>query len=110
MIHPNDANGDVLRRMEARGDDLTKPRNIDFSVVFVDGNSAEQFAQHFRALGHEVSVELTGTKQDFPWDVTVVHHMVPSHEGITRFEYQLQFVADNWGGHNDGWGCFSEPN
>jgi len=87
MIHPNDANGDVLRRMEARGDDLTKPRNIDFSVVFADGNSAEQFAQHFRALEHEVSVEFTGTKQDFPWDVTVIQYMVPSHEGITKFEY-----------------------
>jgi len=56
MIHPNDANADVLRRMEARGDDLTKPRNIDFTVVFPDGNSAERFAQHFRALGHQVSV------------------------------------------------------
>ena len=67
--------------MEAHGDDLTKPRNIDFTVVFADGNSAQQFAQHFRALGHQVSVEFTQTKQDFPWDVIVVQHMVPSHEG-----------------------------
>jgi hypothetical protein len=109
MTHPNDVNGDVLRRMEAKGDDLTKPRNIDFNVVFGDGDSAEQFAKHFRALGHKVSVEHTGTNKDFPWDVLVVQYMVPSHEGITKFEQQLEFVADNWGGHNDGWGCFSEP-
>lgn len=34
MIYPNDPNGDVLRRMEAEGDNLTKPRDIDFTVVF----------------------------------------------------------------------------
>jgi len=34
---------------------------------------------------------------------------VPSYNGITNFENLLQSVADGWGGHNDGWGCFSEP-
>ena len=109
MIYPNDVNGDVLRRMEAQGDDLTKPRNIDFTVAFADENSAAQFAEHFRSLGHEVSVEFTETNQDRPWDVVVVQHMVPSHDEITSFENLLQSVADGWGGHNDGWGCFSEP-
>src|SRR5436309_14481650 len=80
-IYPNDTNGDVLRRMEARGDDLARPRNIDFNVVFASASSAEQFAEHFRALGHEVSVERTETRQDFPWDVLVVQHMAPSYDG-----------------------------
>jgi Regulator of ribonuclease activity B len=109
MIYPSDANGDVLRRLEAQGDDLTIPRNIDFTVVFPDASSAEQFAEQFRALGHEVSVQATGVNPEFPWDVIVVQHMVPSHDGITDFETLLQSVADAWGGHNDGWGCFSEP-
>ena len=108
MIYPNDDNGDALRRMEAQGDDLTKPRNIDFTVAFADASAAEQFADHFRALGHEVSVEANETEHDFPWDVVVVQHMVPSHDEITHFENLLQSVADSWGGHNDGWGCFSE--
>jgi hypothetical protein len=109
MSYPNDANGDALRRMEAQGDDLTRPRNIDFTVAFADASSAERFAEHFRALGHTVSVELTESNQDFPWDVVVVQHMVPSYDGITNFENLLQSVADGWGGHNDGWGCFSDP-
>jgi hypothetical protein len=109
MVYPDDANGDVLRRMEANGDDLTRPRNIDFTVVFADENSAEQFAKHFRALGHEVSVKETGTEQDFPWDVVVVQHMLPSYHGISNFENLMQSVADGWGGHNNGWGCFSGP-
>jgi hypothetical protein len=109
VIYPADANGDVLRRMEAQGDDLNRPRNIDFTVVFADVTSAEQFAEHFRRLGHDVSVEANEINQDFPWDVVVVQYMVPSHYGITDFEKLLQSVADGWGGHNDGWGCFSEP-
>ena len=108
-IYPEDENGNTLRHMEAQGDDLTKPRNIDFAVVFPDGRSAEQFAEYFHDLGHEISVEETKSKPDFPWDVIVVKHMVPTHEGITDFEDLLQSVADRWRGKNDGWGCFSVP-
>ena len=109
MIYPSDANGDALRRMESEGDDLSQPRNIDFTVVFADESAAEEFAQHFRGLGHEVSVEATDTEQEFPWDVVVVQNRVPTYDGITNFENLLQSVANRWGGHNDGWGCFSEP-
>lgn len=109
MVYPDDSNGDVLRRMAAQGDDLTRPRNIDFTVVFVDESSAQLFAQHVRALCHEVSVEKAGTDEEFPWDVVVVNEMIPTHDGITDFENWLQSVAGGWGGHNSGWGCFIEP-
>lgn len=108
MEYPNNANGDALRRMEAEGDDLSHPRNIEFTVVFPNEKTAAMFANHFRELGFVVSAELTGTVQDFPWDVIVVNHMVPTYEGIKGFEDSLQQVADSLGGHNDGWGCFSE--
>jgi hypothetical protein len=109
VIFPNDANGDALRRMEAEGDDLSRPRNVEFNIVFADERSAEEFAKQFRVLGHEVSVEAAETDQDFPWDVVVVNHMAPSYDGVSAFESLLKSVADRWGGHNDGWGCFSEP-
>jgi Regulator of ribonuclease activity B len=107
-VYPNNASGDALRRMEAEGDDLTRPRNIDFNIVFADESSAKQFAEHFRALRHEALVE-TEIGSNFPWVVVVVQYMVPSYDGISHFEDLLQSVADRWGGHNDGWGCFSEP-
>lgn len=108
MIHPNDDNGDVLRRMEAKGDSLTLPRNIDFTVVFRDERSAEQFAEHFREQGYSVSVEDSETVTEFPWDVVVVKHMIPSHQEIGSFEASLKEVADTLGGHNDGWGCITQ--
>lgn len=109
MFIPDDDNGDVLRRMVAKGDDLTQPRNIDFSVLFADQSSAEKFAEHFRSLGYKVSLKGDYPKPDFSWDVTVVRHMPATHEGIADFENFLQSVADRWGGRNDGWGCFSGP-
>jgi hypothetical protein len=64
MIYPNDANGDALRRMEAQGDDLSRPRNIDFSVVFSDKNSADEFARvphslRFVVQSHDILYRLS---------------------------------------------------
>jgi hypothetical protein len=94
--------------MEAQGDDLTRQRNIDFTIVFRDEHSAEQFAKHFRSLGYEVEVEFTSTNPEFPWDVVVVERTIPSWEAITHFEKLLESVANQWGGRNDGWCCVSE--
>ncbi len=94
--------------MKAQGDDLSQPRNIDFTVVFSEESAAERFAGLFRTQGYEVSVEFAETTKDFPWDVIVVKHMIPAHQDITEFENTLQEVAAPLGGRNDGWGCFSE--
>jgi len=107
MTYPNDANGDALRRMEAQGDDLAQPRNIDFSVAFADEISAQHFAEHFRAMGYEVALEPNESDREFPCELVVVHHMVPTYDAITAFENVLQVAANAWGGHNEGWGCFS---
>jgi Regulator of ribonuclease activity B len=109
LIYPDDDNGDVLRRLEAQGDDLSRPRNIDFTLVFPEESAAERFADHFREQGFAVSIEFAETVKELPWDVVVVKHMTPSHQGISDFETNLQRVADALGGRNDGWGCFSEP-
>ena len=105
---PNDENGDVLRRMQANGDNLAKPRNIDFTVVFPDQPSAEKFSAEIHHLGCGISIELTNTRPELPWDVVVAKYMSPSHEGITQFEAELETIASRFGGSNDGWGCFNQ--
>jgi hypothetical protein len=105
---PNDENGDVLRRMQAEGDDLSLPRDVDFTVVFPDENAAEAFANEFRRSGHRVEFEGTETAENLPRDVLVVRNMVPTHKAITEFEQQLEVVASQHGGRNDGWGCLSQ--
>ena len=103
----NDANADALKRMKANDDDLTRPRDVDFTVVFPNESKAQEFAEHFRGLGHRTSVEFTGTIHELPWDVVVVKNMALSQEDIDRFEETLQDVASSLHGRNDGWGCFS---
>jgi hypothetical protein len=108
MKYPNDANGDALQRMEAQGDDLSRPRKIEFTVVFPNQNSADQFARHIGALGYEASFEFSETAEGFPWDVIVVKQMVPSHNEIGEFQRVLQTAAGAFGGRNDGWVYVSE--
>ena len=104
---PNDDTGDALRRLLNDGDDLNKARDVDFTVVFPTEETACQFAEHFRQLGHGVSVTNSNCVPELPWDVIVVHHIAPSHERITAIEESLQLVANGVGGRNDGWGCFA---
>ena len=107
---PDDDTGDALRRLQKNGDDLTKARGIDFTVVFPTANAAEQLAEHFRNLGHKATVANSNRVPELPWDVIVIHCIAPSHAEITAFEESLQMIADSFGGRNDGWGCFSENN
>ncbi|WP_109485285.1 ribonuclease E inhibitor RraB [Occallatibacter savannae] len=108
-MFPDDENGDVLRRMVSDGDDLSKPRDIDFVVVFSQEAAASLFADQIRQMGHQVTVDRTDTAEGFPWDARVVRYMVPEHGAISHFESQLAELAAHHGGRNDGWGCFSVP-
>jgi hypothetical protein len=105
---PDDENGDVLRRMQEGGDDLTLTRDIDFTVVFETEDAAEKFAGYFASLGYKTSFERTDTAEGFPWDVLVVNHMAPDHGKITAFEVELETAASELGGRNDGWGCMHQ--
>jgi hypothetical protein len=99
---PNDENGSVLRDMVRSGDDLTMPRNVDFSVVFREHGSAKEFVRDVRARGYVAEVE----SGDEFWDVTVVVNMIPDHKRISSIESELESLAAPLGGWNDGWGCF----
>jgi hypothetical protein len=105
---PDDANGDVLRRMQKGGDDLSKPRDVDFTLVFPSEKAALQFAEKFSSMGHKISVENSGTVPELPWDVLVVRQMALSHRAIEEFEEALEAAAEPLGGRNDCWGCFAQ--
>lgn len=100
---PSDANGDVLRRMVADGDDLSKPRGIDFEFVFAERSNAETFAEEVqKAPG--LSADLSRYEERKVWEVTVTKHMLPSYEAITALERTLTQLAKSYAGEADGWG------
>lgn len=106
---PDDENGEVLRHMAESGDDLSKPRDIDFTVVMPNEDAAMLFSSHFAKAGYRIKVDEAGTVPELPWDVVVVKCMIPSHADITEFENELEAMAASLGGRNDGWGCFEQP-
>jgi hypothetical protein len=105
---PSDLNGDVLRRMVENGDNLSVPRDIDFIVVTPDAEAAARFAEVVGKWGLALTVEHADVVTTLPWEVRVVSHMLPTHEGITQLEQRLGHEAALVGGRNDGWGCFEQ--
>jgi hypothetical protein len=110
LIFPLDDNGDVLGKLQRGGDDLSLPRDIDFSVVFATEVNATAFAKLFDSPDNRVQVKRADVAPGLPWDVTVTRHMVPDHGAIGDFEEALVRRASPLGGRNDGWGCFAQMN
>lgn len=91
--------------MASTGDDLTKARIIDFSVVFPSAEAASKFCESIVKYGLEAEVDDFDQGEDI--DVTVSNRMVPTHAAISEFEALLEQLASPYGGRNDGWGCFA---
>lgn len=105
---PDDDNGDVLWNMLRDGDNLTKRREIDFSVIFPAEKAALEFAMHLLRHGQKVSFGAYEGNSELPWQVQVHRVMLPTHEEITEFEEALASDATPLGGRNDGWGCLAQ--
>ena len=104
MNIPNDDNGDVLRRMFARGDDLSKPRDIDFNHVFDSEHDALRFCEASKRVGFD-RVNCRYWEEGSAWDVLVKVFMIPRHAEITETELKLDLLARESDGRADGWGC-----
>lgn len=101
---PDDENGAVLRRMLDDGDDLTRPRDIDFYFVFADEPRAGAFATA-AALRPNLRVSAPEVDEQGVWEVTVTRHMPASHPEISALEQELTDIAGSHTGYPDGWSC-----
>lgn len=102
---PDDENGDVLRRMVESGDDLSKPRMIDFSVIIPTIGDAETFCELATTANFKVRI-LSQPTYDGQIDITASRVMIPTYEAISGTEMLLEKLSSRFGGRNDGWGCF----
>jgi hypothetical protein len=92
-----------LRRMAADGDDLTKPRYIDFHHLFAREEDAVAFEEAARDEGYRADHDFWNEPN--AWLTTVHIRMVPTLEEITAMELALNEIARSFGGQPDGWGC-----
>lgn len=105
---PEDENGDTLWRMAEEGDDLSVPRELDFSVIFPNEEGALRFAVHLLRNQQKVSFGPYEGSADMPWQVQAHAMMLPTHENISGFEALLERDSEPYGGRNDGWGCYAQ--
>ena len=105
-LYPDDGNGDTLYMMVRKGDRPWIIRDIDFSVVFPDEAAADEFITWFDSPGSKLVKDAYTGAEGFTFDVTITLPMHPTYKNITRFEEKITSVAREYGGRNDGWGCF----
>lgn len=105
---PDDENGDVLWDMANDGDNLSVPREVDFSVVFPTEEAALKFAVHLLRNDQKVSFSAYEENEEMPWQVQAHPVMEPTHENISGYEAQLGEDATQFGGRNDGWGSIQQ--
>jgi hypothetical protein len=105
---PRSENGDVLWSMSENGDDLSAPREIDFSVIFPTEDAALEFAVHLLRNELKVSFAPYEEHDELPFQVQAHAFMLPTHDNVSGMEQLLADAAERLGGRNDGWGCVSQ--
>jgi hypothetical protein len=105
---PADENGDALWRMAESGDNLGKPREVDFAIILPTETAALQFAVQLLRNGQKVSFGPYDGDPDRPWQVYLHRVLLPTHAAITAVETELARGAEPLGGRNDGWGCLEQ--
>ena len=104
---PEEKNRQILERLAAGGDDLGKPRRVDFAHSFPDEAAATAFSRVMAGRGLRIEIERTGCVPHLPWDVVVSVDMAPELNALTVLESGLGQIAVAHGGRGDGWGCMS---
>ena len=102
---PSNASGQTLRRLLESGDDFSKLRDVDFSVIFRKEADANSFVSEFSNRSDSISLEYVEELEDRLWDVTLTKNMSLSYASIVELENEINQISDRFDGCLDGWGC-----
>lgn len=103
MDYPNDADGDVLRRIAGNGSDMSKPMEVDFAVAAPDEDSARAVAEAAAKRGYRTNV---GRDDAGGWSCYCTRTMLATYDGVMAVQAELDGLGHPYGAHADGWGTF----
>jgi Regulator of ribonuclease activity B len=111
MEYPEDANGDVFRRMEEHSFDFSIEHIVDFHAVFASEGEADQIALMFVA-DHDagdkyVNIE-TKPYDEGGMELTLSKNMLVTYKAIYQLEKLLSERVSSVEGYLDGWGVLQE--
>ena len=105
--YPNDSDGQALQGVANDGNDMTRPMDVDFPVVFADKSTAERFAAIAQKRGFETRLwQHEAEEDDTDWDVVCVKRMILTYELVLAVQSELNELSGPMGGYSDGWGTF----
>ena len=111
MEFPQDANGDVLRRMQNSNFDFSKAHDVEFFAVFRTEAEAKIVANQYLAdhkTGHKLVNIETRPAESGGMELVLVKNMLLTHSNVTAFESSLQKRVSEYDGYLDGWGVLQE--
>ncbi|SEL67784.1 Regulator of ribonuclease activity B [Colwellia chukchiensis] len=104
-LFPHDNVGNALWEMLTAGDDLTKEREFEFSVIFSEQSQALKFGQLLLENNQKLSFCPYQGEEGFPWEITAYPFMAASYENIAAYQELLTTSAEPFAGKYDGWYC-----
>jgi hypothetical protein len=118
--YPDDADGLVLRRLEARGVDLSRALKIEFMADAPDELAAGRISADLQAQGLIATAEFDPGEPDEngmidpndpefgpSWTVYLERMMVPDYSALVGMQQIIDEVARRHGGKADGWGVLT---
>jgi len=102
---PEDPTGDALWEMQQNGDDLSRPREIEFTVIFANEEEALKFGETLLINRQKILLSDNEEDKDFPFEIIVYVYMEASYDEISGYEELLESHAIKFNGQSDGWGC-----
>jgi regulator of ribonuclease activity B len=101
---PDNVTGDALWKMHENGDDLSKPREIEFTVIFSTEDDALKFGENLLINRQKILLSDNEQSDKYPFELVVYVYMEATYEEISAYEDLLQLHATPFNGQNDGWG------
>ena len=93
----------VLGALEANGDGLRQPREIDHWIDFPDADSRREFEKRAHGLGFQTRGLLDPDEENADFGIQLWREDVPSYGAIEPVTLALYDLALETGGEYDGW-------
>lgn len=93
----------IITGMAAKGDSLTKPRNINFEVYFRSDTDRMAFADFAREKGYKADTSVSSQSTAAPYEIIVAKYGMVKMETILADEDELIPVIKKHRGYYNGW-------
>lgn len=98
---PDDADGDVMRRLEASGFEFEAEHTIDFNIDFGTWPPAQEFIEQLKATYPNIE---TNALEDGAGEVRFIVEAKLSYELVMFVQESVSAIAKPYGGQCESWG------